>query len=62
MTKGSKMTLTDSGGVITNKLKNQKINFIVHDDLWYIKLKVKPPPSSRSNESTMPLFGRQGTR
>ena len=62
MTKGCKMTLTENGGVIQNKSKNQQINFIVHNDLWYIKLKVKPPPSSEADKARPSPFGRQGAR
>ena len=62
MSKGCKMTLTEHGGVIRNKMKNQQINFVVHDDLWYVKLKVKPPPSSEAAVDLASPFGRQGTR
>ena len=62
MSKGCKLTLTENGGVIRNKLKNQQINFVVHNDLWYVKLKVKPPPTSEDSKSSMSPFGRQGAR
>ena len=62
MSKGCKMTLTEHGGVIRNKLKNQQIDLVVHDDLWYVKLKVKPPPISEAAVDLASPFGRQGTR
>ena len=62
MSKGSRMTLTETGGIIENREKKQAINFIVHDDLWYVKLKVKPPPANDQPESRSSLFGRQGSR
>ena len=62
MSKGCKMTLTEHGGVIRNKLRNQQINVVVHDDLWYVKLKVKPPPSPESAKAMPSPFGRQGAR
>ena len=62
MSKGSLMTLTEHGGVICNKAKNQSIRFIVHDDLWYMKLKVKPPPATETPDLSKSPFGRQGSR
>ena len=62
MSKGSLMTLTEHGGVIRNKAKNQSIRFIVHDDLWYMKLKVKPPPVTEAPDLPKSPFGRQGSR
>ena len=62
MSKGSRMTLTESGGIIRNREKNQAIRFIVHDDLWYMKLKVKPPPASDNADLSKSPFGRQGSR
>jgi hypothetical protein len=56
------MTLTESGGIIRNREKNQAIRFIVHDDLWYMKLKVKPPPASDNADLSKSPFGRQGSR
>ena len=60
MGKGSRMSLTEEGGTISNDRTNQSINFIVHDDLWYVKLKVQPPPSANKPTPNMP-FGRQGS-
>ena len=62
MSKGSKMTLTETGGIIENREKKQAINFIVHDDLWYVKLKVKLPPANDQPEARSSLFGKQGSR
>ena len=59
MKKGSRLTLDEEGGVIENARTNQSIRFIIHDDLWYMKLKVKPPDGSSADFSSSP-FGRQG--
>ena len=51
--KGGQLSLNEAGGSITNPNAGQTINFIVHEGLWYMKLKVGKPSKS------MP-FGRQG--
>ena len=43
MTKGSKMELEDDTGKIFNAETNQTIRFLVHEDLWFMKIKVKKP-------------------
>ena len=52
--KGGSLTLTESGGSIINERVGQKINFMIHEGLWYMKLKVNKPPNTG--------FGRQGAR
>ena len=60
MRKGGQMVLTDSGGSITNPLTRQTIDFVIHDNLWYAKLKVnKPPPSDAMDVDSD--FVRQGS-
>ena len=53
LNKGGQLSLNEAGGSITNPNAGQTINFIVHEGLWYMKLKVGKPSKS------MP-FGRQG--
>ena len=60
MSKGGKLTLTEHGGKISNSGTGQSINFVIHDDLWYVKLKVNRPPASESRQPHLP-FGRQGS-
>ena len=53
LNKGGQLSLHEAGGSITNPNAGQTINFIVHEGLWYMKLKVGRP------SKPMP-FGRQG--
>ena len=53
LNKGGQLSLNEAGGSITNPHAGQTINFIVHEGLWYMKLKVGKP------SRPMP-FGRQG--
>ena len=41
MTRGSQMLLTETGGFIHNPTTDQAIKFIVHDGLWFAKMKIK---------------------
>ena len=59
MRKGSKLVLEDEGGRIENSRTKQSIRFLIHDGLWYMKLKVQPPGGMRDEPSTSP-FGRPG--
>jgi hypothetical protein len=62
MSKGSVMTLTEVDGKIHNARSGQTIHFAVHDDLWYMKFKVKPPTQAATDElRAASLFGRQGS-
>ena len=60
MSKGGQLTLTEHGGKITNATTQQSINFVIHDDLWYVKLKVNKPPTNEGRQPSLP-FGRQGS-
>ena len=60
MSKGGQLTLTEHGGKITNATTHQSINFVIHDDLWYVKLKVNKPPTNDGRQPSLP-FGRQGS-
>ena len=60
MSKGGQLTLTEHGGKITNATTRQSINFVIHDDLWYVKLKVNKPPTNEGRQPSLP-FGRQGS-
>ena len=62
MSKGSYMTLTEDGGKIVNQNIGRCVNFFVHDDLWYMKFKVKPPNEQAQSQLPDSLFGRQGKR
>ena len=53
--KGSTIQLEDNGGVIANARTGQSIHFMIHDDLWYMKLKVKAPDTSQSPSDLMHL-------
>ena len=61
LSKGGRLGLTETSGCITNSRTRQRINFIVHDDLWYMKLKVQKPPSDNGCKPDTG-FGRQGAR
>ena len=62
MTKGSYMTLTETGGKIVNPKAGKCVNFFVYDDLWYMKFKVKPPALAEGADLSASPFGRQGRR
>ena len=60
MSKGSYMTLTETGGKIVNPKANKCVNFFVYDDLWYMKFKVKPPSLTENADLSASPFGIQG--
>ena len=53
MKKGTKMLLEEDGGVLYNSRTQQRLNFIEHSGLWFMKLKVKPPPGSRDADESL---------
>ena len=55
LNKGGRLSLHETGGSITNPKIGQTINLIVHEGLWYMKLKVGRPTASLPTP-----FGRQG--
>ena len=65
MTRGSQMLHTDTGGVIHNPMTDQAIKLIVHDGLWFAKMKVKgernpPPPEPVDRMAKKAGFARRG--
>ena len=59
------MLLTETGGVIHNPTTDQAIKLIVHDGLWFAKMKVKgdgslPPPEPPARRAKMAGFARRG--
>ena len=40
--KGTKMLIEEDGGTLFNSRTNQRLNFLEHSGLWFMKLKVKP--------------------
>ena len=54
MSKGSVMTLTETDGEICNRRTGQTIHFAVYDDLWFMKLKVKPPSKLKVSAPPLP--------
>ena len=57
MTKGSRMLLTEEDGEIYNPRTDETIRFIIFDDLWFMKMKVKPPIANTSAMNVDPICG-----
>ena len=59
MKKGTRMLIAEDGGILYNSRTKQQMSFIEHGGLWFLKLKVKKPPSTQQNEEESG-FARRG--